>query len=181
MGIFEKSIDFVRRSVEEGAFPGAALAIGSGRDLLVQESFGYTSYTEEKTPVNERTMYDMASVTKIMSTTMIALRFIAEGKLDLADTLAVHLKEEQIPDDKKEITIFHLMTHTSGYTAYIGPYADLQRMCWTLCWRFLLHISREHMWYTAVSDTSCLAKCLRGSEERRWMCLQRRRCLIPWG
>ena len=51
---------------------------------------------------------------------MIALRFIAEGKLDLADTLAVHLKEEQIPDDKKEITIFHLMTHTSGYTAYIG-------------------------------------------------------------
>lgn len=116
---FEKAVAFVRQTIEDGVFPGAALAIGIRDSLYVKEVWGGTSFTPESTPVDETTLYDMASVSKILSTTMIALRFIADGKLDLADMLPRHFGEENVPDDKKEITVFHLLTHTSGFTDHI--------------------------------------------------------------
>lgn len=116
---FEKAITYVKSTVDEGIFPSAALAVGIGDKLYVKEAFGRTSITPESTPVREDTLYDMASVSKIFSTTMITLRFIADGRLDLADMLPRHFGEDMVPDDKKEITLFHLLTHTSGYPAHI--------------------------------------------------------------
>lgn len=116
---FGKSIDFIGNAVKENVFPGAALAIGIRDKLYVKEVWGRTSFTAEGTPITETTLYDMASVSKILSTTMIALRFIAAGKLDLADMLPRYFGEENVPEDKKSITVFHLMTHTSGYTDHI--------------------------------------------------------------
>lgn len=116
---FEKAVKFVKSTVDEGLFPSAALAIGIGDKLYVKETFGRTSITPEGVPVKEDTLYDMASVSKILSTTMITLRFIADGKLDLADMLPRHFGEDMVPEDKKEITLFHLLTHTSGYPAHI--------------------------------------------------------------
>lgn len=116
---FEKAVKFVKSTVDEGMFPSAALAIGIGDKLYVKEAFGRTSITSEGVPVKEDTLYDMASVSKILSTTMITLRFIADGRLDLADMLPRHFGEDMVPEDKKEITLFHLLTHTSGYPAHI--------------------------------------------------------------
>lgn len=118
---FQKSIDLVRKAVDEGKLAGAALAIGDRDRLYVEEAFGYTSFaslTGAAEAVNRHTLYDMASVSKIMSTTMVALRFIAGGLMDLADTLPVYFGEA-VPWDKSQITLFQLLTHTSGYPAHI--------------------------------------------------------------
>lgn len=115
---FQNSEALVRRAVAEGMTPSAALAIGVGGRLYVKSTFGMTSCTGEAAPVNERTLYDMASVTKMLSTTMVTLRLIARGELDLADMLPRYFGD-LVPEDKREITLFHLLTHTSGYPAHI--------------------------------------------------------------
>lgn len=116
---FEKATAFVRKTVDDKIFPGAALAIGVGDRLYVKETWGGTSFTPESTPIDETTLYDMASVSKILSTTMIALRFIADGKLDLVDMLPRFFGEENVPEDKKYTSVFQLLTHTSGFPDHI--------------------------------------------------------------
>ena len=118
---FQKAIDLVQSAVDEGKIAGAALAIGDREQLFVEEAFGYTSFaslTGAAGAVNRHTLYDMASVSKIMSTTMVTLRFIADGLMDLADMLPVYFGE-MVPRDKSQITLFQLLTHTSGYPAHI--------------------------------------------------------------
>lgn len=118
---FQKAIDLVQEAVAAGQIAGAALAIGDRDHLYVKETFGCTSfsnYTGDATPVDRYTLYDMASVSKIMSTTMVTLRFIADGRMDLADTLPVYFGK-MVPEDKAEITLFQLMTHTAGFPAHI--------------------------------------------------------------
>ncbi len=118
---FEKTVDLVRQAVADGRLAGAALAIGDRDRLYVEETFGRTSFpdlTGDSTTVDRHTLYDMASVTKILSTTMVALRFIADGRMDLADTLPVYFGSA-VPDDKADITLFQLLTHTAGFPAEI--------------------------------------------------------------
>lgn len=115
---FEHAKHLIQSAVEDQLLPSAALAIGVKDQILVTETYGYTSLVKGKTAANETTLYDMASVTKIMSTTMLALLFLEQGRLDLADTLKYYFGD-LVPKDKEEITIFHLMTHTSGLTAHL--------------------------------------------------------------
>lgn len=118
---FQKSIDLVQSAVDAGRIAGAALAIGDRDQLFAEETFGYTSFadlTGAATAVDCHTLYDMASVSKVMATTMVTLRFIADGLMDLADTLPVYFGE-MVPKDKAPITLFQLMTHTSGFPAHI--------------------------------------------------------------
>ena len=118
MEAFQQAAAYVKQAVADGLTPSAALAIGVGDRVYVKEAWGVTSHTPEGTPVNEHTLYDMASVTKMLSTTMVTLRLIARGVLDLADMLPRYFGD-LVPEDKKEITLFHLLTHTSGYPAHI--------------------------------------------------------------
>lgn len=121
MGPFQRSIDLVRSAVDAGQLAGAALAIGDRDRLFVEETFGHTSFADlagSAGTVDSHTLYDMASVSKIMATTMVTLRFIADGLMDLADTLPVYFGD-MVPEDKVSITLFQLMTHTSGLPAHI--------------------------------------------------------------
>lgn len=115
---FERSEALVHRAVMDGQIPSAALAVGVGDTLYIKSAFGATSYTDEAEPVTTRTLYDMASVTKLLSTTMVTLRLIAQGKLDLADMLPRYFGP-LVPQDKSAISLFQLLTHTSGYPAHI--------------------------------------------------------------
>ncbi len=118
---FQKAVDLVQESVRSGNLAGACLAIGDKEHLYRKETFGYTSFpvlTGDYTTVDSHTAYDMASVTKIMATTMVTLHFLAEGRMDLADMLPDYFGS-MVPQDKQEITLFQLLTHTSGYPAEI--------------------------------------------------------------
>lgn len=63
--------------------------------------------------VDRSTRYDMASLTKILAPTMLALRAIEDGDLTLYDTLGSFFPD--VPEDKRDITIKQLMTHTAGF------------------------------------------------------------------
>ena len=104
---FEQVHHLVRRGLEEGAYPCAALAVGMGETLYLKETYGACT---------EHTLFDMASVSKILGPTMIAFRFLEEGKLRLYDSVGDFFPDA--PEDKKDITILQLMTHTSGIAAH---------------------------------------------------------------
>ena len=105
------SVDALMRSaVADGAFPGCALAIGLRERSLLTACYGRLG-SPDSPAVTPETRYDLASLTKIVAPTMLALRALEDGKLALADTLSQFF---DAPADKRDITIFNLMTHTSG-------------------------------------------------------------------
>lgn len=99
---FAKTAALVQQGLEQGAYPSACLSVGIGPRVLCRRAFGH---------VTGHTLYDMASVSKILGATMIALRWLEEGKLRLYDRVGAFL---DAPADKADITILQLMTHTSG-------------------------------------------------------------------
>lgn len=107
MELFEDTRALVRQGLASGAYPAAALAIGRGSRVLVTECYG---------ACGENTLFDLASLSKVVSTTMVALRFLEEGLLSLTDRVGDIFP--QAPADKREITVFHLMTHTSGISPF---------------------------------------------------------------
>ncbi|MCI8331703.1 MAG: beta-lactamase family protein [Clostridiales bacterium] len=118
VSFFEKSILWIKESVEKEVTPSVALAIGVKDQLLVKQTFGFTSVTAERSAVNPLTLYDMASVSKMMSTSMSAFRMLASGQINLQVPIS-HYLGQSVPKDKQDITIQHLMTHTSGLPPYV--------------------------------------------------------------
>ncbi len=103
MEAFEQVHKLIQQGLEQGAYPCAAVAVGMGDRIYLKKTYGNCT---------ETTLFDMASVSKILGPTMIAFRFLEEGKLRLYDCVADFFPDA--PEDKRNITILHLMTHTSG-------------------------------------------------------------------
>jgi len=97
-------------AIERRIFPGAVVLIAQGANVLHQAAYGTTMYADPGSqPVQLDTIYDVASLTKMFTATA-ALRLSDAGKLDLGAPVAVYLPEFRAP----QVTIRHLLTHTSG-------------------------------------------------------------------
>lgn len=103
METFKQVHRLIQQGLQDGAYPCAALAVGIGRNIYRKDTYGNCT---------ENTLFDMASISKILGPTMIAFRFMEEGLLRLYDTVETFFPDA--PEDKKNITILQLMTHTSG-------------------------------------------------------------------
>lgn len=104
--------DKLAQGRETGCFPSAAAAIGV-KDQVLAKAFTGEAPVPGGSPVDEHTRYDMASLSKILGPTMVALRALEDGTLRLTDRVGDFFPEA--PEDKRNITIFMLMTHTGGF------------------------------------------------------------------
>ena len=98
--------------IQEGCFPAAAAAVGVREHVLAQACAGEAP-EPGGSPVDAHTRWDMASLSKVIGTTMVALRALEEGRISLQERVADFFPEA--PADKAEITVFQLMTHTGGF------------------------------------------------------------------
>ena len=105
----------------KGAFPSAAAAIGVGEKELA-EAFTGEYPVPGGTPVDAHTRYDMASLSKVLGPTMVALLSLEKGELSLEETVGDFFPDA--PADKAGITVLQLMTHTGGF----NPSFRLDRM-----------------------------------------------------
>ena len=112
----------LEQGLRDHVYSGAALAVGKGDQIFVKRAIGTVSYEEGAAVVTPATLFDMASLSKILGTTFCAFHMLQEGSLCLQDTLDELLPN--VPEDKKQITVFHLMTHTSGIPAEIFLYKE---------------------------------------------------------
>lgn len=108
---FLQTEEILKKAVEAGAFPCASLVVGCGDETLCSRVFGRLSPGGDL--ASEQTRFDLASLTKLAVTTMLTLRAVESGRLCLWDRLGTFI---DAPEDKRDITIKQLLTHTSGYS-----------------------------------------------------------------
>jgi CubicO group peptidase (beta-lactamase class C family) len=111
----------VQTGIAEGAAPGAALAVGRFGRLVHIRGYGTLDYTPGSPAVDPTTLYDLASLTKVIATTTVAMILEEEGKLDLSRPVHAYLPEFDAPD-KAAITVRMLLTHSGGLEAYAPLY-----------------------------------------------------------
>jgi serine-type D-Ala-D-Ala carboxypeptidase len=114
---------YLDERIAAGDFPGAvALARERGRVALVAAR-GHAVVTPEVIPVTPDTIFDLASLTKPLATTLLLAIEAEAGTLALDDPVRAYVPEFD-GDDRRDVTLAHLLTHTSGLPKWRPLYAD---------------------------------------------------------
>ncbi|HEX7089603.1 MAG TPA: serine hydrolase [Longimicrobiales bacterium] len=116
----------ILRAILDGATPGAALAVGRHGRLVRLRGYGSLDWRAGFAPATDSSIYDLASLTKVVGTTTAAMILVEEGKLDLDAPVSRYLPEWPARGDKRHVTIRHLLTHTSGLPAYAPLWRELR-------------------------------------------------------
>ena len=118
-------IDMVmQNAINDSVFPGGVVGVMKNGSLVWQQGYGYHDYTKTRR-VQATDVFDLASVTKIMSTTTAIMKLADEGLISIDDPVAKYIDEFDTAD-KREITIRHFLLHTSGLPAF-QIYVDVFR------------------------------------------------------
>ncbi|PYO89871.1 MAG: hypothetical protein DMD58_08240 [Gemmatimonadetes bacterium] len=120
-GRFQPVVDYLRSQVDS-AFPGATIAVGYGDSVVLLAAVGHYD-ADDKRPVTTETIYDLASLTKVIGLTTAAMMLVDSGKLDL-DAPAQRYVPAFQGANKDRVTIRHLLTHSSGMPAWRPLYAE---------------------------------------------------------
>jgi CubicO group peptidase (beta-lactamase class C family) len=106
------------------AFPGAVLAVGKDGALVHLRAFGRLEYGEDASPVKPDTLYDLASLTKVVATTTVAMILVDEGRLDLGRPVTSFLPGFT-GGAKDQVTVEQLLTHSGGLEWWGPLYKEL--------------------------------------------------------
>jgi CubicO group peptidase (beta-lactamase class C family) len=99
------------------AFPAATIEVGRAGGVLWAEAFGRLTYDESAPACRLETMFDLASLTKVIATASIAMRRAADGTLPLETRVADRLASWR-GTDRANVTVRHLLDHSSGLPAH---------------------------------------------------------------
>ena len=112
---------FLSRGLERGDFPGAAIRIEQRGELLVESAAGVTSIGPHGKPATPKTLFDLASLTKPLATSLLILRRVQQRRLSLTGRLGEVVRRfEGTPAGGA--TIRQLLTHSSGLPAWDPVY-----------------------------------------------------------
>ncbi len=110
----------VEHAIEEDQAPGAVLVIGRADRVLHRKAYGFRALEPRREKMTLNTIFDAASLTKVVATTSAVLKLFEAGELRLSDRVTQYLPEFQ--GGKSDITVRNLVTHFSG----LRPDLDLQ-------------------------------------------------------
>ena len=107
----------VERGIKAGGYPGASVIVGRKGAAVFEKGFGKLSWSENSTLVDaQRTIYDVASLSKVVGTTTAIMILYDENKIRLDDPVVSYIPTFG-GGDKDKVTIRQLLTHTSGLPA----------------------------------------------------------------
>jgi uncharacterized protein YbbC (DUF1343 family)/CubicO group peptidase (beta-lactamase class C family) len=104
--------DTVNQAVEEGRLPGAVLMVGHNGQIVHRKAYGKRALIPQPEAMTLDTVFDIASLTKVVATTSSLMRLFEQGKFRLNDKITTYIPEFQ--GGKSDITIRNLFTHFSG-------------------------------------------------------------------
>ncbi len=111
-------------AVKQGVFPGAVLLVGRGQDVIYERAFGWRSLFPDRAPMHSSTIFDLASLTKPLATTVGIMLLVNEKKVHLDDQVNRFVPSfagfANIP-----AKIRHLLNHTSGLPSWRPFYEDV--------------------------------------------------------
>lgn len=118
--LLERIDSIAQNAITEKVFPGCQVVAVKNGALVYEKSFGYHTYDRTR-PVKTSDLYDIASVTKILSTALACMKLYDDDKIDLDKKVSRYLPELK-NTNKENLTIRSLMTHTAGLQAWIPFY-----------------------------------------------------------
>ena len=104
---------YLRSQIARGAFPGAQYVIGEGHKIVAEDALGLAVVEPERIPVTVDTIYDLASLTKPLVTSLLVVIYAGRGMIDLSAPVGDYLDEFN-EEGNRLITLTELLTHTSG-------------------------------------------------------------------
>lgn len=113
----------LREAIAARAFPAAAVEVGTDSAVIWQEAFGALSYDTSAPAATRETIFDLASLTKVIATTTLAMRQVDAGRLSLDDLVSRWIAEWR-GEDRSSVTIRDLLAHASGLTAWLALFRD---------------------------------------------------------
>jgi CubicO group peptidase (beta-lactamase class C family) len=113
----------LREAVEAHVFPAAAAEAGNAAGVLWSTAAGAHSFDPYATAATRDTIFDLASLTKVVATTTLAMRAVDDGRLTLDDPVVSWLREWR-GDDRAGVTVRDLLTHSAGLAAYLPFFHD---------------------------------------------------------
>jgi CubicO group peptidase (beta-lactamase class C family) len=114
---FSSAARVVERAIEQRAFPAAVVEVGDATRPLWQHAAGHLTFDAGALPATIDTIFDLASLTKVLATASIVMREVERGALALDDAVAQHLDSWQ-GVDRSSVTIRDLLSHSAGLTAW---------------------------------------------------------------
>jgi uncharacterized protein YbbC (DUF1343 family) len=110
----------IRDAIAAKQTPGAVVVVGQGDRALYEKAFGFRAIVPAEEAMTLDTVFDLASLTKVVATTTAVMTLIEDGRLRLNDPVATHIPGFE-RYNKGAITVRHLLTHVSG----LRPDVDL--------------------------------------------------------
>jgi CubicO group peptidase (beta-lactamase class C family) len=115
----EPAFRIITQAVEQRAFPGACVAINYAGKLIGPTAFGRFTHEEHSPAVSTASVFDLASLTKVLATTSMAMIFYERGLIDLEAPISGVLPEFASGDPRRDTVTFRmLLAHSSGLPAY---------------------------------------------------------------
>ncbi len=111
----------LQSKIDAGDFPSAVYLVAENGEIRLQGAFGFAVVEPKKIKAKIDIIYDLASLTKVLVTGLLCAKLIENGELNLSDKIFKFFPEFDT-DEKREITIQNLLTHTSGFKAWLPFY-----------------------------------------------------------
>jgi CubicO group peptidase (beta-lactamase class C family) len=119
---FSSAYRVLQEAIDRHAFPGCAFGMFAQGEVVLEDALGYFTYDEGATKVAPETVYDIASLTKVVSTTAAAMLLHQRGQLDLdtrlGDLLPGFVVGRASSRNARRVALRHLLAHNSGLPGY---------------------------------------------------------------
>jgi len=112
----EEIRSFLQKEIDLKHIPGAVIQVACDGEVLLEEAIGYKAVHPEKEDMTIDTVFDLASLTKVIASLPASLKLLDDGIIRLDDPVQ-HFLPEFSQNGKEDIMIKHLLSHTSGLTA----------------------------------------------------------------
>ena len=119
--LFNAAARVVQHAVAQEAFPAAAIEVGNATRPLWRQAFGRLGFEADAPAATEDTVFDLASLTKVLATTTLLMQQVERGAIGLDDPVGRHIAAWQ-GADRAHVTIRDLLAHCGGLMGYVPLY-----------------------------------------------------------
>ncbi len=105
--------EIAKKAIQSGKIPGAVILVGNQGKVIYRRAFGFRELKPKKLPMTTDTIFDIASLTKVIATSTAVMQLVEAGKLNLEDPVAKYWPGFSA-NGKEQITVSDLLTHYSG-------------------------------------------------------------------
>jgi CubicO group peptidase (beta-lactamase class C family) len=120
---FNQVDEIIQSAIKDSAFPGSVVLISKDRKIIYEKAFGHLTYNDISAAVTKNTVYDIASLTKVIATTTAAMLCYDKKLFSLDDPVAKYIPEFA-QNGKEYVTIKNLLLHNSGLPSFKRFYSN---------------------------------------------------------